>query len=96
MTRDVKVTAATVFPDYVFAKDYKLMSIYELEEYLQLNRHLPEIPSAKEIESNDGFELGDMQTKLLKKVEEQTLYIISLQKQVDELKTKLKNLERRK
>ncbi|HNB13459.1 MAG TPA: SprB repeat-containing protein [Bacteroidia bacterium] len=85
MTRDVKVTALP-FPDYVFAKDYKLMSIYELEEYLQLNKHLPEIPSAKEIESNDGFELGDMQTKLLKKVEEQTLYIISLQKQVDELK----------
>ncbi|MBS1759216.1 MAG: SprB repeat-containing protein [Bacteroidetes bacterium] len=86
MTRDVKVTAATVFPDYVFAKDYELMGIYELEKYIKHNNHLPDMPSAKEVESNEGFEVGNMQTKLLKKIEEQTLYIISLQKQVDELK----------
>ena len=85
-TIDIKVTAATNFPDYVFAKDYELMGIYELEAYLKKHKHLPEIPSAVEVESNEGFEVGDMQTKLLKKIEEQTLYIISLQKQVDELK----------
>ncbi|HCI58751.1 MAG TPA: hypothetical protein DFH96_08205, partial [Bacteroidetes bacterium] len=70
----------------VFAKDYELMGIYELEAYLKKHKHLPEIPSAVEVESNEGFEVGDMQTKLLKKIEEQTLYIISLQKQIDELK----------
>ena len=85
-TIDIKVTAATNFPDYVFAKDYELMGIYELEKYIKHNSHLPDMPSAKEVENNEGFEVGNMQTRLLKKVEEQTLYIISLQKQVDELK----------
>jgi hypothetical protein len=95
MTRDVKVTANT-FADYVFDKDYKLMSIYELEQFIRQNHHLPEIPSAKEIEKNEGFEVGDMQVKLLKKIEEQSLYIIDQQKQIDELKVAMKNLERRK
>jgi hypothetical protein len=90
-TRDVKVTA-NAFPDYVFAKEYELMPIGELENYLKINKHLPGIPSAKEIEKNDGFEVGDMQTKLLKKLEEQSLYIISLQKQLDVLNAKVEKL----
>ncbi len=90
-TRDVKVTAGA-FPDYVFEKEYKLMTIYELEKYINKNKHLPEIPSATEIEKNDGYEIGDMQTKLVKKIEEQTLYIIDLQKQMDELKKQLNEL----
>ncbi len=89
--REVKVTAATTFPDYVFEKDYNLMSIYELEAYLTKHKHLPEIPGAGDVAANGGFEVGDMQTKLLKKIEEQTLYIISLQKQLDELKTLVKS-----
>ncbi len=84
--RDVKVTANT-FPDYVFAKDYKLMSIYELEQYIKINQHMPEMPSAKEIASNNGYQIGEMIKKLVKQNEEQALYIIDLQKQVDELKT---------
>ena len=86
VARDIKVTAATTFPDYVFEKDYQPISIYELEYFIKQNKHLPEIPSAKEVEKNEGFEVGDLQIKLLKKIEEQTLYIIDLQKQVDELK----------
>ena len=74
-----------IWPDHVFGKDYKLMSLHELEQYLTANKHLPEIPSAKEVEEN-GINLGEMQAKLLLKVEELTLYIIELQKQIDELK----------
>jgi len=96
MTRDVKVTASTVFPDYVFEKGYELMSLYELEKYIKHNKHLPEIPSVNDVAKNEGFEIGHMQTLLLKKVEEQTLYIIEQQKQIDELKTQMKKLERRK
>jgi hypothetical protein len=54
---------------------------------------LPGIPSATEIKKNEGFEVGDMQKKLIKVVEEQALYIIDLQKQLDEVKKRLENLE---
>jgi hypothetical protein len=70
----------------VFEKEYDLMSIYELEKFINSNKHLPDIPSKNEVEQAKGFEIGEMQVNLLKKVEELTLYIISLQKQVDELK----------
>lgn len=90
-TRDVKVTAGA-FPDYVFSPEYKVPSIYELDSLIKLNKHLPGLPSAKEIENNQGFELGDMQIKLLKTIEEQSLYIISLQKQIDILNEKVKTL----
>lgn len=96
MTRDVKVTATTPFPDYVFEKKYKLMSLYELENYIKINKHLPDMPSAKEVEKSNGYEVGDMITKIVKQNEEQALYIIEQQKQIDELKASVKNLERRK
>jgi hypothetical protein len=92
VARDVLVTAG-IIPDYVFAKDYKLKTIYELENYIKINSHLPNFPSEKEIKTNRGFELGDMQQKLLKTVEEQALYIIDLQKQVDILKNQMNCLQ---
>ena len=73
--------------DHVFEKDYKLMSLHELEQFIQANKHLPEIPSEKEIKEN-GFSLVDMQGKLLLKIEELTLYIIELEKRISELETK--------
>lgn len=88
--REIKVLTTNPFPDFVFQKDYKLMPIYELESYISTYNHLPEIPSAKEIENSDGVALGEMQLKLLQKLEEQTLYIIQLQKQIDELKVNIK------
>ena len=93
--RDVKVTA-TNFPDYVFAKDYKLRSLYELEQYINANNRLPEMPSAKEVEKNNGYKVGNIVTILVKQNEEQALYLIEQQKQIDELKIQVKNLERRK
>jgi len=71
--------------DHVFKPDYKLRSLKDLEKFIKTNNHLPEIPSAKEVQEN-GLDLGDMQGKLLLKIEELTLYILDLQKQIDELK----------
>ncbi len=82
--RGVKVTSIYPFPDYVFEPNYKLMSIPELKEYIDHHHHLPNIPSAKEVDGND-VDLYELQLKLLEKIEEQALYIIDLQSQIDEL-----------
>ncbi len=86
--REVKVTQSN-FPDYVFNSSYNLRSLSEVENYIKLNRHLPEIPSAAEVESNNGIELGVMQAKLLQKIEELTLYIIEQDKKIDKLQEKI-------
>ncbi len=57
------------WPDYVFTPSYKMRSLGELEQYITLNKHLPEIPSAAEAEKN-GIEVGEMNKLLLKKIEE--------------------------
>lgn len=75
---EVKVDLSVPGPDYVFEPDYKLISLDELAEYLKENKHLPEIPSAKEMEIN-GIELSKMNILLLKKIEELTLYVIDLE-----------------
>ncbi len=79
-----KVTL-TGWPDYVFDKSYNLMPLSETEQYIQANRHLPNVPSAAEVEA-DGMSVGEMNKVLLQKVEELTLYVIELHKQIDELK----------
>lgn len=71
--------------DYVFKPTYKLMPLYQVEQYVNTNSHLPEIPSAAEIVKK-GLSMGEMQNKLLQKVEELTLYIIQQQKEIDLLK----------
>jgi len=74
------------WPDFVFEKDYKLKSLSEVAQYISKNKHLPDVPSATEIEKN-GVSLGSSNALLLQKIEELTLYIIDLQKQIDDLKT---------
>ena len=69
----------------MFENDYNLLPLNEVEQYIKQNNRLPNIPSAQEIEEN-GLDLGEMQSKLLLKIEEMTLYILDLQKQIDELK----------
>jgi hypothetical protein len=61
--------------DYVFNDDYKLRSLSSLESFIKQNKHLPEVPSAKEVEEK-GISVGDNQALLLKKIEELTLYVI--------------------
>ncbi|WP_264523470.1 tail fiber protein [Flavobacterium sp. N502536] len=72
----------TKVPDYVFTNDYKLKSLQEVEEFIKQNSHLPEIPSAKEIEKN-GLMLAEMNMSLLKKIEELTLYSIAQEKKIN-------------
>ena len=87
LAKEVRVnTSATYWPDFVFGSDYKLMSLSELESYVNEHNHLPGIPSANEVEEQGSVDLGVMNTLLLQKVEELTKYIIDLQKQIDELK----------
>ncbi|MFY0592020.1 hypothetical protein [Roseivirga sp.] len=87
-SKKVKVTSTPgSFPDYVFKPNYQLRSLSELEKYIQTNGHLPNIPKAADVEVN-GQDLGDIQQKLLEKIEELTLYVIELKKQVDILKKK--------
>ena len=73
------------FPDYVFDKNYNLLSLKELEIYIQRNKHLPEVPSAAEVDK-DGINTGDLLVIQMKKIEELTLYMIEMQKQLDALK----------
>ncbi len=82
--REVEIKV-NVWADYVFAKDYKLMSLGQLEQYIKEHNKLPDLPTeAEAIEK--GVNIGDMQTILLKKIEETTLYLIELKKENDELK----------
>lgn len=84
--RDILVRTKTdlIFPDYVFEKNYNLKSLNEVENYINTNKHLPEVPSASDVKK-EGLNLVDMDVALLKKVEELTLYVIELQKQNDEM-----------
>lgn len=83
-----------IWPDYVFKPTYKLPTINELEKYLLKNQHLPDVPSATEVEKN-GIDLGDNQTILLKKVEELTLYMIELNKKVEALAKENEELKKK-
>ena len=76
--------------DFVFEENYNLMPLNEVENYIKENKHLPEIAPATEMET-EGINLAEMNTKLLQKIEELTLYVIDLQKQVDELKNSTNN-----
>ncbi|WP_343701346.1 hypothetical protein [Chitinophaga sp.] len=77
----VKVTS-NGWADFVFGDGYRLPTLYELEKFVRHNKHLPDVPSAAEV-AEHGVDLGEMDKKLLQKIEELTLYIIELQKQVD-------------
>ena len=71
--------------DFVFEPNYNLKSLSEVEAFVTENKHLPDVPSAKEFKEN-GYKIGEMDNLLLQKIEELTLYIIDLQKQIEELK----------
>jgi hypothetical protein len=81
-------------PDFVFEKDYPLIDIEKIESYINEHKHLPEIPSAGELEKN-GIQLGEMNMKLLQKIEELTLYIIEMDKEIKSLKDKNEILEKK-
>lgn len=80
-----KLTVQASWSDFVFKKGYHLISLTELEKYINENGHLPEIPDENYVKEN-GVELGEMTSKLLQKIEELSLYVIELNKQVELLK----------
>lgn len=75
------------WPDYVFENDYNLMSLYDLEKFITKNKHLPGIPWEDDIVQN-GMSVDETNKMLMEKVEELTLHVIELQKQIDNLKEK--------
>jgi hypothetical protein len=71
------------------------MPLRELEAYVNENKYLPDVPSATEVETK-GLDFGDIQTILLKKIEELTLYVIELKKEIDSLKVEKTTKSKRK
>ena len=96
ITEKVRVaTSGTPFwADFVFDKNYQLRPLLELENYIKINQHLPEIPSTADVTKN-GIDLAETQALLLQKVEELTLYIIQQDKKIIRLERKMKAINRR-
>lgn len=90
LTEKLKVATTTggYWSDFVFADDYKLNSLNDVESYITKNKHLPDVPSASDVAEN-GYDVTRMDATLLQKIEELTLYIIQQQKEINELKSKL-------
>ena len=89
--KEVKVDLQN-WPDYVFKKEYGLMPLAEVEKFIKENGHLSNIPSASEVEKN-GVKLGEMNAKFLEKIEELTLYVIQLNKELKQLREENKKFE---
>ncbi|WP_051947409.1 fibronectin type III domain-containing protein [Muricauda sp. MAR_2010_75] len=89
-TREIRVDQDT-WPDYVFTKDYDLPTLDEIKKHIEEKGHLPNIPSAKEVEEN-GVELGNMNRLLLEKIEELTLHVIKQQQLLEEQQIEMKKL----
>jgi hypothetical protein len=77
---------------FVFESDYILPTLQEVENYIDQNGHLPDIPSAAEVEEN-GISLGEMDAKLLQKIEELTLYAVAQQKEIQKIEGRKSILE---
>jgi hypothetical protein len=79
------IVLITNWADFVFDKNYKLMPLKEVEKYIKANKHLPNVPSALEVEENKGVDVGKTQITLLQKIEELTLYLIEQNKRLENL-----------
>jgi hypothetical protein len=89
---NVKVEGSEAWPDYVFKPNYKRMTLGEVEKFIAINGHLPNVPSATEMVAN-GNNLGKTDVKLLEKVEELTLYLLEMKKANDAQAAELKSLK---
>jgi len=91
--KEVRIsTTGLCWPDYVFDEGYELIPLNKLESIIQARRALSGIPKAEDIDKY-GVEIGDMQAKLLQKIEEMTLYLIELGKKNQGLEQRLQKLE---
>ncbi len=91
MATELWVKLLTEWSDFVFAESYKLRPLHEVESYIKEHKHLPDIPSAGEV-AEEGINVGQMDAKLLQKIEELTLYVIEQQKQIEKQQQQIESL----
>ena len=87
-----EVVVDTGWADFVFKKDYDLMPLEKVARHIEEKGHLPGIPTEREVKEN-GVSIGQIQSKLLQKIEEMTLYVIDLKKENEQLKERISLLE---
>ena len=85
LSEDFAIAPVSSWSDFVFNKDYRLRPLSEVEHFIGMNNHLPDVPSAKEVAEN-GYSQHEINKALLQKIEELTLYVIEQQKQIEALK----------
>lgn len=90
---EARVQSTAAWPDYVFNDNYTLQSLELVEKFILANKHLPGIPSAAQVEK-EGFDLGDMNRRLLEQIEQLTLHLIELKKENQQLNYRIAALER--
>lgn len=90
----IKVSSPDEWSDKVFEANYSLKNLFEIESFIKINKHLPNIPSAEEMSVN-GIETEKMAVKLLEKIEELTLYLIEMKKENKSLKDRVEILEKK-
>ena len=93
ITEKLKVATVSNWADYVFDKKYNLLSLKEVEKYIKTNKHLPNVPSAEEV-AKEGIDMAKMDAKLLEKIEELTLYVIQLNKKIEQLEKANKDVKK--
>ncbi len=93
IAEELQVDLELDWPDYVFEPAYRLKPLAEVETFIRTRGHLPNIPSAREVAQQGGIELGEMNAKLLEKVEELTLYLIEAKKTREKLAAEVKTLQ---
>lgn len=82
---EVEIISLGKWKDYVFEDNYNLRPLQDVEDFIFKNGHLPDLPSESEVLEN-GYNIGEMDALLLQKIEELTLYVIDLKKEIQELK----------
>ncbi len=93
IAEEVVVKLANTWPDFVFAKNYQLRPLTELETYIKENQHLPGIPSECDLKEKDGIAISDMLTRQMQKIEELTLYLIEQDKALQALRAELETIK---
>jgi hypothetical protein len=83
------IASGSTFPDYVFEPDYDLMPLADLRVFIRENGKLPEIPSAEDVQSRGGYNMTELQLKMLKKVEELTLYMLGQDEDLTNVKSQM-------
>lgn len=89
--REVDINLGS-WADFVFAEDYMLPTLEEVNAYVQTHHHLPDLPSEAEVLAKGSVSVGEMQKLLLQKIEELTLYTIAQQRQIDVLQAEVARL----